>query len=137
MAKPCQFSVFSSQGIGLSLTHQPSSHGFLPSSRSLQLLSLHSHAITPAISIWGRRHEFPLPLKQAQIQARRVLRLLLLWAQSNSPLNSDPACIAFRSLSTSRFLGSAQRLGAGGLRLAPIVSPRSPVSRCLLGERGV
>jgi hypothetical protein len=32
----------------------------------------------------------------------------------NPPLNSDPACIAFRSLSTSRFLGSAHRLGAGG-----------------------
>jgi len=32
----------------------------------------------------------------------------------NPPLNSDPACIAFRSLSTSRFLGSVQRLGAGG-----------------------
>jgi len=32
----------------------------------------------------------------------------------NLSLNSDPACIAFRSLSTSRFLGSAQCLGAGG-----------------------
>ena len=32
----------------------------------------------------------------------------------NLSLNSDPACIAFRSLSTSRFLGSARRLGAGG-----------------------
>src|SRR5512133_185187 len=32
----------------------------------------------------------------------------------NPALNSDPACIAFRSLSASRFLGSAQRLGAGG-----------------------
>jgi len=31
----------------------------------------------------------------------------------NPPLNSDPACIAFRSLSTSRFLGFVQRLGAG------------------------
>ena len=32
----------------------------------------------------------------------------------NPPLNSDPACIVFRSLSASRFLGFAQRLGAGG-----------------------
>jgi len=34
--------------------------------------------------------------------------------QSPNPrLNSDPACVAIRSLSTSRFLGSVQRLGAG------------------------
>jgi len=32
----------------------------------------------------------------------------------NPPLDSDPACIAFRSLSTFRFLGFAPRLGAGG-----------------------
>ncbi len=32
----------------------------------------------------------------------------------NPPLKSDPACIAFRSLSASRFLGSVQRPGAGG-----------------------
>jgi len=32
----------------------------------------------------------------------------------NPALNPDPACIAFRSLSTSRFLGSARRLDAGG-----------------------
>jgi len=32
----------------------------------------------------------------------------------NPPLHSDPACIVFRSLSTSRFLGFVQRLGAGG-----------------------
>jgi len=31
----------------------------------------------------------------------------------NPPLKSDPACIAFRSLSTSRYPGSAHRLGAG------------------------
>jgi hypothetical protein len=37
----------------------------------------------------------------------------------NPPLNSDPACIAFRSLSASRFLGSAQRLGAGGAGYLP------------------
>ena len=33
---------------------------------------------------------------------------------SNHSLNSDPAFIVFRSLSSFRFLGSAQRLGAGG-----------------------
>ena len=32
----------------------------------------------------------------------------------NPSLNSDPACIARRPLSATRFLGSAQRLGAGG-----------------------
>jgi hypothetical protein len=32
----------------------------------------------------------------------------------NPPLNSDPACIAFRSLSAFRYPGSARRLGAGG-----------------------
>ena len=32
----------------------------------------------------------------------------------NPPLNSDPARTAFRSFSSSRFLGSARRLGAGG-----------------------
>jgi len=34
--------------------------------------------------------------------------------RSNPPLNSDPACIVFRSFSSSRFLGFVQRLGAGG-----------------------
>jgi len=37
----------------------------------------------------------------------------------NLPLNSDPACIVLRSLSTSRFLGFAQRLGAGGAGYLP------------------
>jgi len=32
----------------------------------------------------------------------------------NLSLNPDPACIVFCSLSTSRFLGSARRLGTGG-----------------------
>jgi hypothetical protein len=32
----------------------------------------------------------------------------------NPPLNPDPTCIAFRSLSLFCFLGFAQRLGAGG-----------------------
>ena len=32
----------------------------------------------------------------------------------NLSLNSDPACIAFRSLSTSRYLGFVHRLGTGG-----------------------
>jgi hypothetical protein len=37
----------------------------------------------------------------------------------NPQLNSDPACIAIRSLSTSCFLGSAHRLGAGGAGYLP------------------
>jgi len=32
---------------------------------------------------------------------------------SNLSLKSDPACIAFRSLSSFRYHGSARRLGAG------------------------
>jgi len=31
----------------------------------------------------------------------------------NPPLKSDPACIAFRSLSAFRYLGFVLRLGAG------------------------
>jgi hypothetical protein len=62
---------------------------------------------------WGCRHEFPFPLKQARIRMRRVLGAPLLWARPNLALKSDPACIAFRSLSTSRYLGSAHRFGAG------------------------
>jgi len=31
----------------------------------------------------------------------------------NLPLYPAPACITFRSISTTRFLGSARRLGAG------------------------
>jgi uncharacterized membrane protein len=41
----------------------------------------------------------------------------------NPVLNSDPACIVFCSFSSSRFLGFAQRFGAGGARLAPFVRP--------------
>jgi len=108
------FSFFGSSGIGLSLTHQQSAHGFLPSSRSLQLLGLHSHAITPVFSFGARRHEPSLSLKQAQIQARRVFGWPMLGARPNLALNSDPACIAFRSLSAVRYPGSAQCLGAGG-----------------------
>jgi len=32
----------------------------------------------------------------------------------NLSLNSDPACVVFRSFSCSVFLGFVQRLGAGG-----------------------
>ena len=38
----------------------------------------------------------------------------LSYWQPNPALHSDPACIAFRSLSASRFLGFVHRLGAGG-----------------------
>jgi len=34
--------------------------------------------------------------------------------RSNLSLKSDPACIAFRSFSSFRYLGFVQRLGAGG-----------------------
>jgi hypothetical protein len=99
--------------MALLLTHQLAAHGFLPSSKSLQYLGLHLHAITPVFPFLGRRYEFPLPLKQARIQARRVLGWLLLRDRPNLALKSDPACIAFRSLSAIRYPGSAHRLGAG------------------------
>lgn len=38
-------------------------------------------------------------------------------------LNSDPAWLAFRFLSTFRFLGSAPRLGAGGAAQPPSPGP--------------
>lgn len=37
-----------------------------------------------------------------------------LLTHGNPSLNSDPACLVIRSLSTTRFFGSAHRLGAGG-----------------------
>ncbi len=37
-----------------------------------------------------------------------------LTATPNLPLNPDPAYLAFRSFSSSRLLGFAPRLGAGG-----------------------
>jgi hypothetical protein len=69
-AKPHQFSVFGFSRIGLSLSHQPSAHGFLPSSRSLQHLFLHSHAITPVFSFGlvgmnSRSHSRRLKSKRA------------------------------------------------------------------------
>jgi hypothetical protein len=39
--------------------------------------------------------------------------LYKLTVAPNLSLKSDPACIAFRSLSTFRYLGSVRRLGAG------------------------
>ena len=39
---------------------------------------------------------------------------MIMPSPPNPALNSDPACIAFRSFSSFRFLGSARRLGAGG-----------------------
>ena len=42
----------------------------------------------------------------------------------NLALNSDPACTVPRSLSFTRFLGSALRLAAGRVRLASFVRPR-------------
>ncbi len=40
--------------------------------------------------------------------------VLLTNQRPNPPLNSDPACLAFRSLSASSVLGFAQRPRAGG-----------------------
>ena len=99
--------------MALLLAQHHSAHGFLPLSRSIQRFILHLHAITPVVSLWGRQHEFQLPLKQARIQARRLLGEPMLSARPNLALKSDPTCIAFRSLSTFRYLGSAHRLGAG------------------------
>jgi len=100
--------------MALLLTLHQSAHGFLPSLWPLQHLLSLFHATTPSLSLWGRRHEFPLSLKQDQIQSRRALGASMLRARPNLQLNSDPACIAFRSLSTFRYLSFAHRLGAGG-----------------------
>ena len=45
------------------------------------------------------------------VQARKLKQPS---SRPNPALHSDPACIAFRSLSSFRFLGFVQRLGAGG-----------------------
>jgi len=136
MAKPSQFSAFSFSGIGLSLTHQPSAHGFLPSSRSIQLLNPHSHAITPVFSFWARRHEQSLSHKQAHIQARRVLERLLLWARPNRWFNSDPTCTIWFHISSFGFLVFVHPRAAGWARLTFFVRPRSPFSFYLPGVRG-
>ncbi len=44
---------------------------------------------------------------------RRINLLNRTATMPNPPLKSDPACIAFRSLSAFCYLGSARRLGAG------------------------
>ena len=63
-------------------------------------------------------------MQQPLFEFRLTLRIpISAHMRPNPPLKSDPACIAFRSLSTSRFLGSAQRFGAGGARLASFVRP--------------
>ena len=50
----------------------------------------------------------------------------------NPPLNSDPACIVFRSFSSPCFLGSAQRLGAGGAGSLPSIGIRNPmITNCV------
>ena len=57
------------------------------------------------------------------MQNQAFSNLAIRSGRPNPPLNSDPACIVFRSLSCSRFLDSAHRLGAGGARLASFVRP--------------
>ena len=85
-------SIVSLSRMALLLTHHHSAHGFLPSSKPIQHSPLHVHAITPVVSLWGRRHESSLPLKQAQTPAHRVLGRLLLRARPNRWFNSDPTC---------------------------------------------
>jgi hypothetical protein len=84
-----------------------------------QILALASLVSIPEFPVGARRNEFPFSFKHAQTQARCVFGLLLLGVRPNPLLNSDPACITFRSLSASRFLGSAHRLGAGGAGYLP------------------
>ena len=92
--------------MALLLAHQPAAHGFLPSSRSIQRLFLHFHAITPTFSFWGQQHGFLLSLKQAQTPARRVLGRPMLWARPNLALNparfarSDPGASAWPGLAS-------------------------------------
>ena len=64
--------------------------------------------------------------------------MCLLNRQPNPPLKSDPACIAFRSLSTFRYLGSAQSPRCRRGRLASFVrrSPWPPQNQCLKAPIG-
>ena len=63
-----------------------------------------------ALALYGEyRFFWPSPTVSAPIQFVSSLAS----DRPNPPLKSDPACIAFRSLSTFCYLGSARRLGAG------------------------
>ena len=70
-------------------------------------------APTPGLSLWARQLGSPLSNLRPRNQACRVLGGFKLVGVPNPPLNSDPACIVFRSFFSSRYLGSAHRLGAG------------------------
>ena len=61
-----------------------------------------THATWPQVWLFRRDESVPDPRSKTSA---------LPW--SNPPLNSAPACIASRSLSTSRYLGFVHRLGAG------------------------
>ncbi len=79
-----------------------------PSKQTLELIGL---------SVWNSYLAHRISLHLARLLVKRSLEAMKCCDDSprpNPPLNSDPACIALRSLSTSCFLGSAQRLGAGG-----------------------
>ncbi len=71
------------------------------------------------LCLWARLRECPSLFGRHSLQPFSSQRLgssrgLQFHGVPNLSLNPDPACIAFRSISTSRFLGSAQCLGAGG-----------------------
>jgi len=71
-------------------------------------------APTPVLFLWARWHDFSFPHIRLQNSAFRCSSVFQRSGAPNRALHSDPACIAFRSLSATRFLGFAQRLGAGG-----------------------
>jgi len=61
-----------------------------------------------ALSVGAFSNDFKSrPIANPQVQLHGALHT------PNLSLNSDPACIAFRSLSAFRYLGSARRIGAG------------------------
>ena len=61
----------------------------------------------------SRSHTIAITAIRAKIQHGAYSGGIIWVGGPNPPLNSDPACIAFRSLSCFRYLGFVQRLGAG------------------------
>src|ERR1035438_7650817 len=94
------------------------SHVILGSSFAVPQLAPPLAQSVSGLCLWARRfQQFSLlgrhslhPLTSRLFKNSGGLKFL---GVPNPPLKSDPACIAFRSLSTSRYPGSARRLGAG------------------------
>jgi len=107
---------FDSSFSGMAYCHHISSTALRRSSKnchhqpSFQLSHWRSQS---NVFLWARQHGFPLSHIRPRISACHALGRCHSSGGPNRALKSDPACIAFRSLSAFRHLGSAHRLGAG------------------------